>query len=454
MRYGLSVRLLLVVPALLFAIACGGGSDTKKEVPANPSAPSASGATSAAPAQASAAAQGRLLVADVTGEVIYVYDVAEMKKVAEFPSMKLSLHLGAMALPDGRAVFVDDKNGEVVVLQALGDKPTIVAKTKAKTPAIWGAVDPGLNYLVYSNAMDKATQVAVATVLDLKDYKTYELPVNLKGDGELHVALAGSPPMLYATTVNEVHAYAVADIVKGNAKSLGYTEVNPSLHGLVVTHSTPPRIGVSAIKSFDITDYAGSNLKPIKSVSWDADGRSGGRNGRPRLSADGNFVYGAIAAAVPAEAWQTRQNDIHIVDLKQDRSKRLALAPGVVGRFQLSAAYGLFYNMHPDGDFAYLFDTNPASKTFQTVVARIPLAPLSNAPKAGQDAVAFEARGGAILPDGRLAFVSHGGDGKVSVIDTEKRAVISQISLPTPLKGGGYLLALQKDARVFDTEVR
>ena len=59
-----------------------------------------------------------------------------------------------------------------------------------------------------------------------------------------------------------------------------------------------------------------------------------------------------------------------------------------------------------------------------------------------------------LSPDGgRLAFVSHGGDGKVSVIDTEKRAVVSQITLP-PLKGGGYLLALQKDARVFDTEVR
>src|SRR4051812_21174576 len=126
---------LILAPLVALAIACGGGSDTKKEAPANPSAPAASGATSAAPATV----EGRLLVADVVGEAVYVYDIAEMKKVADFPGMKLSLHLGAMGLPDGRTIFVDDKASEVVVLQMLGDKPAVVARAKAQSPATWGA---------------------------------------------------------------------------------------------------------------------------------------------------------------------------------------------------------------------------------------------------------------------------------------------------------------------------
>jgi YVTN family beta-propeller protein len=56
-------------------------------------------------------------------------------------------------------------------------------------------------------------------------------------------------------------------------------------------------------------------------------------------------------------------------------------------------------------------------------------------------------------PDGRYAFVTHGGDGKVSVVDTERLSV-QQVRVPTALRGGGYITAVQKGAEPVDLMAR
>ena len=47
--------------------------------------------------------------------------------------------------------------------------------------------------------------------------------------------------------------------------------------------------------------------------------------------------------------------------------------------------------------------------------------------------------------------MSHGGEGKVSVIDTEARAVVRTLETPTTLAGGGYLVAGQRGVQPVDT---
>jgi YVTN family beta-propeller protein len=59
----------------------------------------------------------------------------------------------------------------------------------------------------------------------------------------------------------------------------------------------------------------------------------------------------------------------------------------------------------------------------------------------------------AVTPDGRYAFATHGGDGKISVIDTATLSV-TQVVVPTALSGGGYIIAVQPDARVVDLIAR
>jgi hypothetical protein len=433
--------LLALFAVLVLSLACAGGSDNGGSGAANNASPPRG--------------EGRLVVADTSAEVVYVYDSPSFAKVAEFPGIKLSSHLGAISLPDGRAVFVDDKSSQVIVLQTMGERPEILQRVSAASPAIWGGIDPDFEYLVYSSPPDDSPEkVATATLVNLKDYKAHELKVPMGGTGELHVALGGKPLTLFASTLNEIHAYRVSDVVKGEPVSLGFTEVNPSLHGAVITYGSKPRILVSTTASFDLMTYNGSELGAAKGLAWDVDGRTGGRNGRPRLSWDGNYVYGTLAAAVPADQWQTRQNDVHIVNLQNESVKRMQLAPGIVGRFQLSKPFALFYNIHPDGDFALLLDTDPSSATFQQLVGRIPLQPLAGAPRPGVSAAGTEARNGAITPDGKYAFISQGGESKIWVIDTESRTVVKDIAVPTALRGGGYMLAVQKDVKPVDLQVR
>jgi hypothetical protein len=187
------------------------------------------------------------------------------------------------------------------------------------------------------------------------------------------------------------------------------------------------------------------------------DGRSTGRNARPRLSWDGKHVYGAIGVTAPegAEKWAERDVDFHAADLAALSAKRFAFTKGIVPRFQLSKRHAFFANITGQGDYAVYIGVDPAvpAELWQ-VSARVPLAALVNGPTAGQSAAGKEARASAVTPDGRWGFVSHGGEGKISVIDTNAKAIAGMITTPSPLSGGGYLFAVQPGTAPVDTCTR
>jgi YVTN family beta-propeller protein len=158
-------------------------------------------------------------------------------------------------------------------------------------------------------------------------------------------------------------------------------------------------------------------------------------------------------------AWYERQKwarevDFHAANLESETARRLLLTSGIVPKFQLSRPYAFFTSTTAAGDFGILVDTDAASPTVHEVVARIPLAKLADGPTPGVSTAGAQARGSAITPDGQWAFVSHGGEGKVSVIDTESRAVVATIDTPTSLDGGGYLVAVQPGNTPVDTCMR
>jgi hypothetical protein len=51
------------------------------------------------------------------------------------------------------------------------------------------------------------------------------------------------------------------------------------------------------------------------------------------------------------------------------------------------------------------------------------------------------------------AFATHGGDGKISVVDTATLSV-EQMTVPTALRGGGYIIAIQRGLRPVDLVAR
>lgn len=275
---------------------------------------------------------------------------------------------------------------------------------------------------------------------------------------ELHVAVAGEPAHLFASVGSEIRVWPLADVLSGAAAApVASVAIHPGSHGLVVSHRT----GVLYITAAGGTGFDGASVQMpfarTELVPWDVDGLSTGRNARPRLSYDGRYIYGAIAQSAPegAERWAERAVDLHVVDLDTKSATRSGLTKGTVAKFQLSQNLALFANVNESGESqAILVDVVSGSPTFQQVVARVPLAPLSQGPVVGQSTSGGQALGSAITPDGKWGFVSHGGDGKVSVIDTASRSVVRVIDTPTPLDKGGYLFALQRGVEPVDTCAR
>jgi DNA-binding beta-propeller fold protein YncE len=182
------------------------------------------------------------------------------------------------------------------------------------------------------------------------------------------------------------------------------------------------------------------------------------RNSRPRISLDGRAIYGTAplntTPALPPEAWAQTQNVVSAFDLEDGRSSLYPLPNGIFGRSAISKPYALLHAIGPDGDAAYLFDVDPASPAYRTIVATIPLPALSHGPVAGQTSVGTERRFGTITPAGDVAYVTQGGDGTISVIDTAAGAIASTIRTPTALAGGGYLAIVEKGQELSDHHAR
>jgi hypothetical protein len=425
-------------------------------------------ATASLPSNAAEASDGYLVVADTDAQRLYVYSVPGFELAAEFDEIELGAHSGTVALPDGRLLIPDERNKQLVVLELARDgEPTIVARAPLPTyiglQQDWSAVDPSLQYY-FSTSGDSQSPIDVLSIVNLQDYTTKQLKFDLKEpDSEFGVISGGDATVVLTHLAESVEAYPLENLLDSEVTldSLVNGELQPNSaitvgeggHGAAFAHD----LGFGAfstLEGLEVIRLRGDTLSDHSILPWDADGRSGGRNARPRLSYDGNYIYGPLAATVAPEDWAERQNDVHIANLSQGTVNRIELAQGIVGRWGISEPYALFFSIHPDGDYVHLLDVDPTSETFQEIVARTKLDPLTNPPVPGSDPAGGESRFAAITPDGRWGFVSHGGDGLVSVIDTQEEKVVKKLQIPTSLNGGGYLAAVQPGAQLVDTAGR
>ena len=422
-----------------------------------------SGQSDAAPQPT--AAEGYLLVAELAEgrEAIHAYRLPDLQSTGRVDNVKLGSHLGAIALPDGRIIISDDKNQQILALRIdEAGALSVVNRVSADlgTGGVWGCGDEQLRYLAIASGREgSVSQVANIVKLDDFTLTPFEVSMNVVNGAseELHPAIAGNPLHLFAGVGAEIRAYPLdAVLAKSVTAPVASVMIHPGAHGPLVSHDR----GLLYIAAAAGTGFDGVTTKApfdrAQLIPWDVGGRTTGRNARPRLSVDGRYVYGAIARTEPAgaELWAMREVDLQSVDLETLMPKRVPLTTGIVSKFQLSKDYALFANVTSTADYAILVDVQPSASTFQQVAAKIELPRLANGPVAGQPTTGKEARGSAITPDGKWAFVSHGGEGKVSVIDTSKKAVVGTVQTPTSLTGGGHLFAFRAGARNADTCMR
>jgi len=405
--------------------------------------------------------EGYLLVAELEDgqETIHAYSLPDLAYTGNIGNVTLGTHGGTLALADGRIIATDSKRSEIIAIQMNAEgRPTIVNSVAADlgAEAVWGCGDADLRYLAISSAHDGREQVA--NVLNVGDFSVTPFPITMKLDEELHPFIAGEPAHLFAGVGGEVQAFPLADVLAKTAVApVATIAVTTGSHGPVVSHATGRLyLSAKAGTGFDGLNFGKVPFTGVNVIPWDVDGRSGDRSWRPRLSWDGEYIYGNIDQTTPTEAknWAVRGVDFYAANVRTETATRSPLATGIVSKFHLSRPYAFFANVSADGDFGILVDTDPASATLHEIVARIPLASLTKSPTKGISNEGTEERVSAITPDGHWAFVSHGGEGKVSVIDTKTRAVVNTIKTPTALKGGGYLIAVQAGNKPVDTCMR
>ena len=419
-------------------------------------------------AGASNAGEANLIVGDTVAGHTYVYGLPELKLKADFAGLGIGGHAGIIAMPDGRVLVPDEVNKQLAILQLGKGAPAIAARIPMPIPLGdrygWTAIDPKGDFFLATSDDDDET-VELLSIVDLRTYAVKQIKVDTKGtpDAEFGITVGGEPAMAYFHLADRIDVYPLATlaaaetkldaIVSGALKPVATLLVGPGGHSDSVSVAAGLWMG-STLRGLEMGRIAGSGLSDHRTIPWDVDGRAGGRNARQRLTADGLHEFGPLNAQMPAEKWAETQNDLHWVDLTSGAAHRMPLAAGLVGRAGVSARYALYAAIGAAGDTAVLVGTDPKAADFRQIAPRIPLPPLRSGPVAGKDPAGSESRYPAIAVDGRLAFVSQGGEGAILVIDTTRKEFIDTILTPTPLKRGGYLAAVELGAPLSELSGR
>lgn len=412
-----------------------------------------------------------VLVADPLERKVFFYSVPDLRLTGQLDDVGLGVpstganaglgspvHSGAVVLPGGRIIAVDDVKQEIIEIRLNGvGQPRIANRVAATVPdnGAWSAVDPLWRYYAVSSGKDEST--GVVNLVDLATFTNTVVEIPLDLPEEVHPYLAGHPLKLFASVGGKIQSFAVADLLAGTTVPLSEVVVGTGSHGSFISPQTST-LGVTTAAGLDVVDLTCvqripglripkllcPDLEPAgrTTVPWNVDGLTGSQNFRPRLTNDGTTVVGALGVA-PADAtqWADTRQDVHVADLRTKTAKRFTMGQGVAPRFATGGGLAVFATVHPEGDRLHLLDVAPGSGTYLQFKGEASLSPMAHGPVAGQSTAGRERRSLAAIPNGRFAFASHGGDGKVSMVDTRSLAV-TEFAVPTALKGGGYLLGI------------
>ncbi|MFT4166166.1 MAG: hypothetical protein QM650_13085 [Microlunatus sp.] len=410
--------------------------------------------------RASAATKNEyLVVSDPQAEALHVYRAKDNKRTGSLDDIAVSSHGGTMPLPDGRLIVVDDANARVAAIKinAKG-KPRIVDSVDIPghdwDGMAWGATDRKLRYFAFSGEGHDGE--SVISVVDLTTFAIHQVEVQGAPDAsgnvpETQVYLAGQPLQLVYTTGGQFHAMPLADVLADRTPQVTSTAaVGQGTHGPVVARNGGAVFSTTG-EGFFGASITGTTLRSPRNVAYSAT-RTIPANYRPRLAADERTVWGAVAedTGLAAADWADTRNHVNLIDTVTFKSRLVRLPDGQNSRLAISEAYAGVSSVHPDGDVLSLLDADRDSKTYGRIVGTVAISSSSDGPVAGQPTSGTQPHFVAFDPAGRRAYVTNGGDGKISVIDTASRRVVKVIDTPTPLNGGGYLVVVKPGAPVHD----
>lgn len=371
-----------------------------------------------------------LAVADPEAAILSFFRLADLAPVGRLDGVAVNAHVGFIPLADGRLLFMDDLGKRLIAIAIQNGE---VAQSEAP---ISGeafshiAVDGGNPRFAAVGSDDPAAPV---TLVNLEDWST--TPLALAEAGEVGLFLTADHLFHRNDVSNQIEAYSLDALLQGTIEIASSIQIGAFGHGESIS-STGDRLYSATDDGIDAATWDGSELAYLTTYSWESADQSGGRGYFQRLTSDDRTIISYTAdRSAPEPEWPTWSNDAVLVDIASGETHRIELGGGYVFRFGLGGNRALFTRIGEEGDEAIILDLER-----KAISERIPLEPMSTGPVAG--ASIYETnqyRAVTASNDGRLGFVTQGGDGLVIVLDLTAESVMATIDAGTPLNGGGHL---------------
>ncbi|MFI6510422.1 hypothetical protein ACIBCT_22690 [Streptosporangium sp. NPDC050855] len=417
---------------------------------------------------ATAASSGsRLVVADAAADRLYVYAVPSHRLLATFTGRTFADHTGMLPLKDGRVLFVDEANRQLVALQTSGSPRIVGTAPLPEGEFTHLAADPSGRHAVVAAAEEhdheeeeaskerqeaaKATKAEEAeeedghgtlTVVDLRTYGAWTAEIHTGHPG---VAFGEGTVVHRNDADNTFETYPIADIVAaggGEVEPTSTVPIGAGGHGEAYTGG----LVLSATNAgLDTARLTGGVLSPVRTVAWPATGRAY----YLRVSADGRRLA-AYSSDESGDDWQNWRHESFLVDPVTGSSVTAPLGTGFLFRHGLSDRHAGYVMQRPANDIVSFVKVRPGVPGYGTVSSTVTLPRLPGGPVVGTSPWSAQFRRIALQPNGSLAYVTGGGTGKITVISPDLGRVVGTINVPTSLDGGGAVTVVTPGADSVD----
>ncbi|GAA3389403.1 hypothetical protein [Streptomyces roseoviridis] len=383
-----------------------------------------------------AATAPALLVSDHIAGAVYVVSVPDGTVTARLTGRQLSEHAGFLALPGGRVACVDDRRGELLVLDPFGDE-LVERAVPVAVPAEHLACDPAGRLLAVTTGLGRNSTPwsDVLTVVDLADGDAARVRTRA---GEPGVTVLGGDDPLVVLRHREPGALAAHRFADLLAAPPGCPVVTP--HALLPLPDDghgdaqdPAARRVFAATGEGVHTARGKDggLVAGTPIPWG----SPARGWYLRLDTRRRALWSTLRGGAPDPlAWPEWTNEAWCHDLETGRTSRTGLGPGLVFRLALARSHTAFTRVHPDGDELVLLGPDDTTR-------RVPLPAMDGAPRRGGTPwEGVQRRAVAASPGSDWVAVSRGGHGEVHLVDAWTGHERTRVRLGTPLDHGGHLM--------------
>ncbi|GGU58361.1 YncE family protein [Streptomyces lavendofoliae] len=382
-----------------------------------------------------------LLVSDHVDGSVYVANVPDGTVTGRLTGRHLSEHAGFLALPGGRVACVDDRRGELLVLDPFGDELVELAVPVA-VPAEHLACDPSGRRLAVTTGLGENAEPwsDLLTVVDLATGEAARVRTRV---GEPGVTVLGGGDPLVVLRHREPGALAVHRFADLLTAPPGCPAVTPHARlplpddGHGDAHDPVSRqVFTATSEGVHTAHRTGDTLVAGRVIPWE----SPARGWYLRLDTRRRALWTTLRGGDPDPLrWPDWTNQAWRHDLETGRTLLTELGAGLVFRLALTRSHAAFTRIHPDGDELVLLDADDTLR-------RIPLPAMDGAPRRGGTPwEGVERRAVAASPGSGWVAVTRGGHGEVHLIDAGTGEEANRLRVSTPLHHGGHVMLLSRN---------